>query len=61
MVLAGHVADAPEWLRWARQHREGKGRAPRNTQAGQPVEGKLRVWQLRKGGCLRQLQAGHGL
>lgn len=28
MVLAGHVADAPEWLRWARQHREGQGRAP---------------------------------
>lgn len=59
MVLAGHMADAPEWLRWARQHREGKGRAPpRNTQAGQAVEDKLRVWKMRKGGCLGQLQAG---
>lgn len=56
-VLAGHMADVPEWLRWARQHREMKGppkhsgRAARGGQAEGVATEKVRL-------SLGQLQAG---
>lgn len=41
----------------------GKGRAgpPQNTQAGQAVEDKLRVWQLRKEAVSGSYRPGRGL
>lgn len=53
MVLEGHMADVPEWLQWASaaSEREGQG-PPKHSGRAAAVEGKLRVWQLRKGGSL---------
>lgn len=44
-----------------RQHREGKGRAPqKHSGRAAAVEGKLRVWQLRKEGSVSWAVTGWG-